>query len=287
VAAVLAGSLGAIVFAERRHLRELTGRVLFTRWYTWLITAPIYAAAVLLSRWGALAFIAGLAFQAMREYATLAVLPRAYRVALIVAGLASLPVALLSTSAWHALPALYLLGGTLIPLLTQDTRDGVRNLAFTVLGFAYIPWLLAHFLIIRQLIDGGPGILLAVGVAVALSDVFAFAAGKFFGLHPLAPRVSPNKTLEGAAGNLAGAAIGVLLLWFALPDSLSTLARVLLPLAVAVGAVWGDLAESLIKRRFGVKDAGTWLPGFGGLLDQIDSFLFVLPLTYLVVRPWG
>src|SRR6266545_3580537 len=76
VTLALAGGLGAIAVAERRHLRQMTRRVLFVRWRTWLVTAPIFGAAVLWSRWGALAFVCLLAFQGLREYATMVGLGR-------------------------------------------------------------------------------------------------------------------------------------------------------------------------------------------------------------------
>jgi phosphatidate cytidylyltransferase len=69
-------------------------------------------------------------------------------------------------------------------------------------------------------------------------------------------------------------------LWFALPEWMPTAARLGLPVVLSVAAVWGDLVESLLKREFAVKDAGAWLPGFGGLLDRIDSLLLAVPLTF-------
>jgi phosphatidate cytidylyltransferase len=85
-------------------------------------------------------------------------------------------------------------------------------------------------------------------------------------------------------GNLLGAGLGLALLAFALPPTYPRLALAGLAPLVAVGAIWGDLLESLIKRECEVKDAGTWLPGFGGLLDRIDSLVLVLPLSYHFLR---
>ena len=112
----------------------------------------------------------------------------------------------------------------------------------------------------------------------------AFTVGKLLGRHKLLPRISPNKTWEGVAGNVIGAYLGVALTNYALPDSGFLPLVIGLPLVIEVGAIWGDLVESSIKREFQVKDAGTWLPGFGGLLDRIDSLLIVAPLTYYTVR---
>ncbi|MCA1833658.1 MAG: phosphatidate cytidylyltransferase [Actinomycetota bacterium] len=287
VSLALAGGLGLVVAAERHHLKEMTSRVLFVRWRTWAITAPLFGTAVMGSRALAVAFVCAISLQGLREYAHLVELPVPYRRALYVAGVMSAPIAAVSLTAWRAMPPILLIAATLPPLLTQDVRNGVRHLAYAALGFAYVPWLLTYFLLVREHVAGGKGILLAIGTAVAISDVTAFGAGKIFGKHPLAARLSPAKTWEGATGNLVGATIGIFLMGFAIPSTLNPLVRALLPVVVAAGAVWGDLLESLIKRQFGAKDAGTWLPGFGGLLDRIDSLLVVLPLTYTVLVVWG
>ena len=287
VSLALGSSLIAIIAVEHEHLRELGHRVLFVRWRTWLVTAPIFGFAAMGPLGAGIALVAALSFQGMREFAALVELPRPYRIGLYLTGVGSVAVAAWNLTVWRAMPPVLLIGATLAPLAMQDVKEGVRHLVYTAFGFAYVPWLLTYFLLIREHVDGGRGILLALGTAVAVSDVAAFCAGRFAGRHPLARKVSPAKTWEGAAGNLLGAYAGFALMSFALPDTLNPVVRWALPAVVAAGCLWGDLVESLIKRHAGVKDAGSWLPGFGGLLDRIDSLLVVLPLAYTVLVVWG
>ena len=128
-----------------------------------------------------------------------------------------------------------------------------------------------------------PGLVLSVGLGVALSDVGAFCAGKALGGPKLAPQLSPGKTWGGVLGNILGAALALALTAYALPG-LQLWQMGLLALTIALGSVWGDLLESLLKRQHDVKDAGAFLPGFGGLLDRIDSLLIVAPLVFYVSR---
>jgi phosphatidate cytidylyltransferase len=290
-AATLAGMFGStlaiLLVVERQHWRHLRSRTLLQRWWSWLIIAAVYALAVLSGAIPMLLLVALLVAQGLREYGALVGLPRAYTAVMIVAGVAIEPVALSSPHAYLALLPVLLIGATLQPLLTQDSQAGARHLAFVLLGFGYLPLLLGHVLLIYAWIPGGPGLLLALGLAVALSDVGAFLAGRRFGRRKLAPRLSPNKTWAGIGGNVAGAYLGVALMQFALPPEPSAgkvLLLATLPLVVALGAVWGDLLESLFKREFGVKDSAAWLPGMGGLLDRMDSLLFVVPLAYYYLR---
>jgi phosphatidate cytidylyltransferase len=279
----LAGGLGLILVAERHHLRSLSSRTLFLRWRTWAITAPLFGAAAMGPVLFTVIFVSGIALQGMREFAALTRLPRHYRIALYGAGLLSAPVLVWSITVWRAMPPILLLLATVPALMTQNVRSGARDLAYAALGFAYVPWLLTYLLLIREHVSGGGGVLIALGTAVAASDVFAYCAGKAFGSHKLAPMLSPNKTWEGVAGNLIGAYAGFALMSFALPAGLNPVVAWTLPVVVAAGCVWGDLVESLLKRQFGVKDAGTCLPGFGGVLDRIDSLLVVLPLAYTLL----
>lgn len=287
----LGGLLGftllALLAMARFSVTRLREGVLFKRWLVWAWIAPIYTVAVLSGRAPALVLFAAMGFQCAREYATLVGLPTPYRYSFFAATLATWPAAAISDTSFYILPPLLLVAGTLQPLLFGNVRDGVRHLAFGALGWGYAAWLPAHLLLMQRQFDGGPGLLLVVGLAVALSDVSAFTVGKRFGRRKLAPRVSPNKTVEGVAGNVVGAGLGVGLMWFAVPGWLPLAAAVGLPFVVAAGAVWGDLFESAIKREFGAKDAGTWLPGFGGLLDRVDSLILAAPLVYYLLRLSG
>lgn len=144
---------------------------------------------------------------------------------------------------------------------------------------------------IRQLeaAHGLAGDLILVGLfSLWGSDGLAYYVGRAFGKHRMAPNVSPKKTWEGAVGGVLGAFLGAFLygrlLWPAAATPLP--AAVVAGVAVVVGLLGppGDLAESVLKRSAGVKDSGTLFPGHGGLLDRVDSLLFVTPVLYYYYR---
>lgn len=277
-------ALIGLLIATRHRRGGLREEVLFLRWRTWAFIAPVFLLGMLGGAIPRLALITALILQGLREYAQLVGLPPSYRRILYLMGLALPPVAFTSLVGFYMMAPVLLILATLQPLLLANVPGGVRHTVFAAFGWGYIAWFLSHAVLIQHYIQGGPGIILALGLAVAMSDVGAFTVGKAFGRHKLTPRLSPNKTVEGVAGNFVGAYAGVAIMAYALPESIRTGALAGLPVLVALGCLWGDLVESALKREFGVKDAGTWLPGFGGLLDRIDSLLIVLPLTYYVLR---
>ena len=124
--------------------------------------------------------------------------------------------------------------------------------------------------------------LLVVAVVVAAADIAAFLVGKSVGGPKLAPPISPSKTWSGAAAGLAGGCAAALVLGEAL--SLPPLAMAVAGLVIADLSIGGDLLESVFKRAHGVKDAGSILPGHGGLLDRFDGYLLALPATWLAVH---
>jgi len=269
---------GGVVVAERGRLTRIPHSVLFQRWRTWMVIAPIFALAVLAGPATTAALVAVAAAVGLLEYVAVAKVTGRPRQAMFASGAAVLGVALAAPE--HLLSVLVLsLLALAVASFVEGDGDEFRAMALAFLGVAYIPLLLAHAVLLTSRIEGGGGLLLTLGLAVAMSDVAAFTCGKLFGRRRLAPRLSPNKTWAGACGNVIGAYAAFAIRSFALPD-MTVWALLLLPALVALADIAGDLFESLIKRSFGVKDAAGWLPGFGGLLDRIDSLLFVLPVAY-------
>lgn len=166
----------------------------------------------------------------------------------------------------------------------QHRRNVVANVALTVLGIAYIPMLAAYALAVLKLPDGRGLALSIIGLTVAY-DTAAFAVGYFWGSRPLAPNISPKKSWEGAIGAtlvVIAVSVGAVSPYV---DFFDTVGRsVGLAVVVAIFAPLGDLAESLLKRDLGIKDMGSILPGHGGVLDRIDSVLFVAPAAFLLIR---
>lgn len=283
IAILLGLSLILIIFVLRRNWRNTLHESLFIKWRTWAVIAPLFICAALSGPLGIALLVLGMTWQGLREYAELVGLVRNYRIVLLIMGLTAVPVCLISLNGFYLLAPLLLLVAVAQPLAFQSIQGGIRQLAFSTLGWAYIAWLLAHLVLISLYIPGGDGILLVLGATVALSDNAAFAIGSLFGKHKLSA-LSPNKTWEGVVGNLLGAYLGTGLMSFALPENVFWVLLIGLPPLVAVGSLWGDLFESTIKREAGVKDAGVWLPGFGGLLDRIDSLILVAPLSYYFLR---
>ena len=285
---VVGGLLGVvlliIVGVERRPWRELWVRPLFQRWRTWVVIATVFSLTVLAGPLPATLLALAISLQCLREYSMLTDLPAGYRRVLLGMGLLAAPAALLSADLFFALPPLLLVVATLQPLLLGDPRSGMRHLAAAAFGWGYLAWLPAFLVLLHRHVVGGPQLLLVIALAVALSDVGAFTVGKLVGRRPLAPRLSPSKTVEGVAGNVAGALAGTLLLAAVWPPFLTLPLAVGLALLIGLGAVWGDLFESALKRACEVKDTGAWLPGFGGLLDRVDSLIIVIPLVYYAVR---
>ena len=272
----------AVAIAERTRSRSLSQSVLVRRWRTWALIAPLWWAAVVF-RPAALLLVAVISVSAIREFCAMTHLPRPNQMILVV-GAMGLPLAIVLNSqaaGWVVVGVVLAL--TVSPLLGQDVTDGVETIGSGLVGLAFIVVPVSALLIVRDL---NVNMLLLVGVAVAISDIGAFVIGSTVKGRRLAPRLSPNKTVAGLAGNLLGASAATVLCAAWIPELRAT-GLIAFPLVVAVGAVWGDLLVSLMKRHAGVKDAGSALPGFGGVLDRVDSMLVVAPLTVVFIRIFG
>lgn len=159
----------------------------------------------------------------------------------------------------------------------RDNSGIIVDISTTLFGILYVSWFFSFLIKIRYL-TGGLGYLAALLLITKLGDIGAFLVGSRWGKHPLLPRISPKKTLEGAIGGLVFSILGALVSKPFLPFDYGQLLFIAVGLAV-LGQL-GDLSESLLKRDCQVKDSGNIFPGMGGVLDEIDSLLFSAPVFY-------
>jgi phosphatidate cytidylyltransferase len=166
----------------------------------------------------------------------------------------------------------------------KSREAAISNIGSTMLGIVYVPFLAGFILVILSQPNSGRATMMAVLGLTFLYDVAAFAIGTFWGARALAPTISPKKSWEGLLGaTVITFAVAVAALPSVSP--IDTVARAVgLALVVVIFAPLGDLAESAIKRDLGVKDMGSVLPGHGGILDRIDSVLFVAPAAFYFLR---
>ncbi len=156
----------------------------------------------------------------------------------------------------------------------------LRAIETQIQGVVYLPFFLSFLVLVRNGDKGGLWILW-VWLIVAASDTGAFFCGSYYGKRPLSPRISPNKTIEGALGGLALAlVVGVGFELFFIHD-VSLTGSIAFSLVAAVAGQVGDLFESALKRAGGIKDSGHLLPGHGGILDRLDGVIFAAPVAYL------
>jgi phosphatidate cytidylyltransferase len=165
-------------------------------------------------------------------------------------------------------------------LTLAQPRPSVGGVAVTLLGIYWIGFALAHAVMLRGL-PHGLGIVIDVLVGTFLGDTGAYLGGRMFGRRPLAPALSPNKTVEGLAIGMVCAVLGV---WIAgrYQDWLPGTHALVLGLGVALVAPVGDLFESFLKREAKIKDSGGLFGPHGGALDRLDAVLFTAVAAYYI-----
>jgi phosphatidate cytidylyltransferase len=173
----------------------------------------------------------------------------------------------------------------LLALARPQRRHVTLAIATTLFGVLWVGLALTHAVLLRDLEHGG-GLMADVLIATFLGDTGAYFGGRMWGTRPLAPRISPSKTLEGL---ICGLLVGTLAFWLAglYQDWLSGTDALLLGACVAAVAPLGDLFESLIKRDLGVKDTGNLFGEHGGVLDRLDAALFTVVVGYYVAKALG
>lgn len=242
-----------------------------------VILATIAIAALWIGGWVFTIFVIVLAAIGLREWTDIcgAADPPWLRICFIAALVLGLALAHIGNFSW----ALALLAGA--AALALGIACVQRAFGWTALGIVYVAIPSIALIAFRQEGPEGLPIIVFVALIVWATDIAAYFGGRAIGGPKLWPLVSPKKTWSGAATGLAGA-IAVALMFTAMAGTGNWLAALLLALLLSVGAQAGDLAESAFKRRFGVKDSGTIIPGHGGVLDRVDGLYVALALAGLL-----
>jgi phosphatidate cytidylyltransferase len=169
----------------------------------------------------------------------------------------------------------------LLTLMRPDRENASWGIAATLLGIVWIGLALSHAVLLRQL-DHGGALVVDVLIGTFVGDTCAYFGGRAWGQRPLAPRISPNKTVEGLIIGIVG---GTLAFWgfeVAYQQFMRGSYALVIGFAVAIAAPLGDLFESLIKRDLNVKDTGRVFGAHGGALDRLDAVFFTAVTAYYV-----
>jgi len=171
-----------------------------------------------------------------------------------------------------------------LAILARGQSDGAAaTITSTLLGVLWIGLPFACAVLLREIPHGvGKGILIDVMVGTFLGDTAAYLGGRMFGRHPLAPSISPNKTVEGLACGALATIVAIVVAGLYQEAWLPHGTALLLGIAVALVAPIGDLFESLIKRDVGIKDAGSMFGAHGGALDRLDAIIFTVVVGYYI-----
>ena len=259
----------------------------------WLYLVPLLILGFFLGREAAILFLTTVAVLGFREFSRATglgsdwLLAGTVQLGIIATGL----VCLLTNPndgqpGWYglfmSLPVFVIAAILVIPVIRNRGQGQLPPVALAVVGFMYFGWMFGHvaFLVNSAHAYSYLGYLV---LAVELNDVAAFAFGKLFGRHQLRSNISPKKTWEGAVGATVAT---FLLSWILLP-TLPGFERwdcIVAGLIIGIGGQLGDLVVSVFKRDLGIKDMGSKIPGHGGVLDRIDSLIYVAPLFFHYIR---
>jgi phosphatidate cytidylyltransferase len=282
--------LGSLRFAGRNvasPLRTYRG---------WLVMIPIVLGTLFLGREATILGVTMLAAIGFREFARATGLYEDWwmtgvvYLAIFALGAVSLvPDPRLGSPGWYgffmATPVFVIALILLLPIVRNRAKGELQKVALAILGFIYFGWMFMHLGFLANTANAY-GYLLFLVFAVEINDVAAYTFGRIFGKRKLREQISPNKTFAGSVGAIAVSLVMPWLLWFSFPH-FSPALLVLTGLIVGVGGQLGDLVISYIKRDIGIKDMGAAIQGHGGILDRVDSMIFVAPIFFHMVRWFG
>jgi phosphatidate cytidylyltransferase len=259
----------------------------------WLIIIPLVFTALYFGRLTTIIFFTLLALGAFSEFARATGLYRDWwMTGIVLLGIAAVGVVsyvdtpVTGEPGWYgmlmALPVYVVAAILMIPIARDRAKGQLQPIALALLGFIYMGWMFGHLAFLANA-RNAYGYLLYLLFAVPLCDIAAFTFGRIFGRRKFRPNISPNKTWAGALGAFAVSMAFPWLVRFSFPE-FGTRELLLAGVIVGIGSQLGDLSISVIKRDIGIKDMGALLEGHGGVLDRVDSLIYVAPLFFHMVR---
>ena len=286
--AIASGVLVTLTWGLKKEIQSI-----WVTYRAWLIMAPLVLASILLGRTATILGCALLAILALKEFARATGLYRdwwmtgsVYLATFAMAVVSLAPDPFSGKPGWFGLftgiPVYAIALILMVPILRNRAQGQLQTISLAIVGFVYIGWMFGHLGFLANS-NNAYGYLLYLLFAVELNDVVAFICGRLFGRKKLCCAISPGKTWEGALGALAVSMVLPWVLGFSFPH-FGTTQRLLTGLIVGIGGQLGDLSISVIKRDLGIKDMGATIPGHGGILDRLDSLIYVAPLFLRMVN---
>lgn len=259
------------------------------RYLSWLVIGPIYLSFIFLGGDLSLLFLFGVLLLSMKEIKNITTLPKPYIYGLMFLSAISVYIAGFQTQFFYSLPLIAFLVISFISIKENNAQKSFLNSSISIYIFIWIIFSLTHFVLLGQLnngLDNSKSLLILLGFAVPLSDIFAYVVGrnlakiKFLDKFKVASNLSPKKSYPGALGNIIGAGLGIAIMYFILKEYLPLYHWIIIAIFIGMAGLVGDITESMFKRYYKVKDSGTLIPGHGGILDRIDSSLRVILALY-------
>ena len=290
----LAGVYGLLIFSSLllRLMRHRTGsdyQELGERIKSWWIMVAIFTLAIAVSTTLSILFLAFISFLALKEFLSMVPTRQADR-RVIFWGFVAIPVQFFWVSiGWYGMFIIFIpvYMFLLLParMVLAGKTEGFLKAAGTLhWGLMTTVFSLSHAAFLLALPEekspaGGAGLLFFLIFLTQFNDVAQFTWGKLFGRHPVVPKVSPKKTIEGVFGGIMTSMAAA---WLIAPylTPLESLEALGIGLLISSGGFLGDVVISAIKRDIGVKDSGALIPGHGGIMDRVDSLTFTAPLFF-------
>ncbi len=255
---------------------------------TIIVTVPVIVACTYYGGWGFFILVTALALLSLNEFYSL-MNKKGYSPSYLVGFIATIFFTWFTTYTlkhphWEPYATGILTTAIIITfsagIFLKKAQDSTVNASITLLGILYIGWLFSYLILIREMTLHGAYLFFLI-IAVWACDVTAYLVGTYLGKVKLSPFISPKKTVEGAVSGLIVAVIAAAI--FSKLIGMSLIHGIILGAVIGIVGQISDLVESLIKRDAGVKDSSHIVPGHGGVLDRMDSFILTAPIMYYYI----